>query len=60
MTGHEITVCCPWARSDMTPCVMREGEVCYAPSRDHSERSCVGCGAPPEAVARERARQAEG
>jgi hypothetical protein len=45
---------CPWVRSDMTPCVLRDGELCYAPSRDDPERQCVGCGAPPEAIARER------
>jgi hypothetical protein len=44
----------------MTPCVIRDGELGYAPSRDHPERSCVGCGAPPEAIAEERARQAKG
>ena len=44
----------------MTACVIRDGELGYAPSRDHPERSCVGCGGPPEAIAEEPARQARG
>ncbi len=44
----------------MTPCVIRDSELGYAPSRDHPERSCVGCGAPPEAIAEARACQARG
>jgi hypothetical protein len=51
---------CRWARNALTPCVLRDGELCYAPKPDHPERECAGCGAPPEAVAQERARQGQG
>jgi len=48
---------CPWVRSDMMPCVLRDGAMCYSPDQDDPERQCVGCGAPPEAIGRELARQ---
>lgn len=51
MTRHDVTKSCPWARSAMTPCVLRDGEISYAPSPNDPERSCVGCGAPPEVIA---------
>jgi hypothetical protein len=51
---------CRWTRHALTPCVLRYGEMCYAPHRDDPERQCVGCGAPPEAIAQEQARQGQG
>jgi hypothetical protein len=37
---------CAYARSDMTPCVVRDGNICYAMnSRD--EPICVGCERTP-------------
>ena len=29
---------CPWVRSDMTPCVIRDGEQCYSEHRNDPER----------------------
>jgi hypothetical protein len=48
----DTTVSCPWAKSDMTPCVLCDGEVAYA---DHGH--CAGCDANPIEISRERQRQ---
>lgn len=38
---------CPYKKSDMTPCVITDGAICYAMnSRD--EPICVGCERTPE------------
>jgi len=38
---------CPHAKSEMTPCVLRDGPICFAmDSRD--QPICVGCERPPE------------
>jgi hypothetical protein len=34
---------CPWARSDMTPCIARDGRLALADAG-----VCVGCGRSPE------------
>jgi hypothetical protein len=39
---------CPRAKSDMTPCIARDGSVCIA-----DDRTCVGCGAKPHDLLRE-------
>lgn len=41
--GH---VGCPWAKSDMSPCVARDGMTCVSDG-DRSPQVCVGCGHPP-------------
>lgn len=33
---------CPWARSDMTPCIARDGHLAQAPGRKGPQ--CAGCG----------------
>jgi hypothetical protein len=33
---------CPYAKSDMTPCVRRDGDVCWAFASD-GQPICVGC-----------------
>lgn len=33
---------CPWAKSDMTPCIARDGHLAQAPSRKGPQ--CAGCG----------------
>jgi hypothetical protein len=38
---------CPHARNDMTPCVLRDGEMCFA--MDSADRPiCVGCERSPK------------
>lgn len=40
---------CPYAKSDMTPCVLRDGAVCFAmDSRDRP--ICVGCERSPKTL----------
>jgi predicted Fe-S protein YdhL (DUF1289 family) len=40
---------CPYAKSDTTPCVLRDGEICFAmDSRDLP--ICVGCERSPKAI----------
>jgi hypothetical protein len=40
---------CPYAKSDMTPCVLKDGPICFAmDSRDNP--ICVGCERTPEAL----------
>jgi hypothetical protein len=46
--GH---VGCPRARSDMTPCVARDGELACA-----DDGRCVGCGSHPAALLAELVR----
>jgi hypothetical protein len=48
--SETVAVFCPWVRSDRTPCMIRDGELCYAPDPIDPERQYVGCGAPPEAI----------
>jgi hypothetical protein len=38
---------CEYARSDMTPCVIRDGDICYAEDGRHRP-ICVGCERTPE------------
>ena len=38
---------CAYAKSDMTPCVIRDGGICYA-GDTHDRPVCVGCGRRPE------------
>jgi len=38
---------CPFAKSDMTPCVARDGAICLSPSQDAPNAVCVGCGHAP-------------
>ena len=40
--GH---VGCPWARSDMTPCIARDGHLALSSG---AEPVCVGCSHTPE------------
>ena len=47
MPQARIAVKCPHAKSAMTPCVIRDGPVCYA--MDSADNPiCVGCERPPE------------
>jgi hypothetical protein len=38
---------CPYAKSDMTPCVIRDGDICYAMG-SYDNPICVGCELTPE------------
>jgi hypothetical protein len=42
---------CPYARSDMTPCVLRDGDICYAETL-RREPICVGCERTPAELGR--------
>jgi hypothetical protein len=43
---------CPRAKSDMTPCIARDGAICI--DDPHTDRpACVGCGHEPVALLRE-------
>ena len=49
-TGDEtVAKQCDYVKSDMTPCVIRDGTLCYGygPSK---RPECVGCGRGPEAT----------
>ena len=37
---------CPYAKSDMTPCVLRDGEICFA-MNELEQPICVGCERTP-------------
>lgn len=41
---------CPRARSDMTPCIARDGAICLAGETPKANGVCVGCGADPRAL----------
>jgi hypothetical protein len=47
---------CPWARSDMTPCVARDGQLALSSG---TEEVCVGCGHDPEYLAEDLAEEYE-
>jgi hypothetical protein len=38
---------CPRARSDMTPCIARDGSLALADRDDPLGQTCVGCGIDP-------------
>lgn len=40
---------CPYAKSDMTPCVLRDGPVSFA-MNPNDDPICVGCERTPEAL----------
>ena len=40
---------CPYAKSDMTPCVIRDGSICYA-ANSFDKPICVGCERTPKAT----------
>ena len=40
---------CSYAKSDMTPCVLRDGAVCFAMNAV-DEPICVGCERAPEVI----------
>lgn len=40
---------CDYAKSDMTPCVIRDGDMCYGGWTPATPR-CVGCGRSPEQI----------
>lgn len=40
---------CVYAKSDMTPCVRRDGDVCWAVNA-RDEPICVGCERSPETL----------
>jgi predicted Fe-S protein YdhL (DUF1289 family) len=40
---------CPHAKSDMTPCVLKDGAICFAMDT-HDEPICVGCERTPAAI----------
>jgi hypothetical protein len=42
-------IACPYAKSDMTPCVRRDGDICWAMNWRH-EPICVGCERSPETL----------
>lgn len=43
---------CPWAKSEMTPCVIKDGQICFALSLNNNNDNpiCVGCGRSPEQI----------
>jgi len=42
---------CPYAKSNMTPCVLRDGDICYA--MDNNDNPiCVGCERTPAQLKR--------
>ena len=43
---------CPYAKSNMTPCVLRDGDICYAVS-PAGNPICVGCERSPASLGRE-------
>ena len=45
---------CPHARSDMTPCYLKDGEMCLT-----NRRECVGCGISADALDKEEAPSGE-
>lgn len=53
-TGRRnILAHCTHAKSEMTPCVLRDGAVCY--EMNHADEPiCVGCKRPPAAMGLER------
>lgn len=40
---------CPYAKSNFTPCVLKDGAVCFAMD-SHDRPICVGCERTPEAL----------
>ena len=40
---------CRYAKSDMTPCVLRDGEICFAMDAN-DEPICVGCERSPKTL----------
>jgi hypothetical protein len=44
-----LTDQCPYARSDMTPCVLKDGEICFA-MNSADEPICVGCERSPKTL----------
>jgi hypothetical protein len=42
-------IACPHAKSDMTPCIARDGNTALA-GEYGSGRTCVGCGSDPKAL----------
>jgi hypothetical protein len=38
---------CPYAKSDMTPCVLKDGAICFAMNANDNP-ICVGCERTPE------------
>jgi hypothetical protein len=40
---------CPYAKSDMTPCVIKDGPICFAFGAN-DEPICVGCERSPDAL----------
>lgn len=38
---------CPYAKSDMTPCVARDGACALAINKNTTDSKCVGCGQDP-------------
>jgi len=46
LTSRAGARACPWARSSMTPCVIKDGAMCYA-----EDGHCVGCGSDRVAIA---------
>ena len=48
---------CPRAKSGMTPCVLRDGEICVTESYHGRHRICVGCGVPADPILAERGRE---
>jgi hypothetical protein len=46
-SGGGATPHCPHTRSDMTPCVLRDGDICWADKFD-GKPICVGCERTPK------------
>lgn len=40
---------CPYAKSDMTPCVIKDGAICFA-MNSRGNPICVGCEKTPETL----------
>lgn len=46
---------CPRAKSDMSPCIARDGHLALAGSPESGRRDCVGCGRTPASLLTELA-----
>jgi hypothetical protein len=44
-----MTTACPYAKSDMTPCVIKDGPMCWAVG-DGDRPICVGCERGPKTL----------
>ena len=50
---------CPYAKSDMSPCIARDGHLALAGIPESGRRDCVGCGLTPRHLITELAAEYE-